>query len=265
MAKMFGKRERSVPAPPQHDPISSIAAAPLPRHAGPPASSTPLADQLAKGGPGVNAGYVVLPRSLAEQMPLPWQQQLVSLLAQFHQAHRNLSWPLYRVLPSREEKLVDLDEEQLAEAGYLVEIDSEGEMVYRERNGRKVDDPENTTVLVSCLDPIVVARRGGGSAPVRPESPPDDWAAPLPRTPAPMNIGPQPVWSTVPDKAASPPGPPRPAGRSMAQEGESRPVDWFAATPDAGPAEENGPTQEDGATDFGPTGDPIERPYRQDS
>lgn len=223
MAKMFGKREKSAPAP-QHDPISGIAAAPLPRHAGPPASSTPLADQLAKGGPGVNAGYLVLPRSLAEQMPLPWQQQLVSLLAQFHHTHRHLSWPLYRVLPSREERLVDLDEEQLAEAGYLVEIDSEGEMVYRERNGRKVADPENTTVLVSCLDPIVARQRQGATAGSRTEQPPADRAAPAP---APMNIGPEPVWPAVPSKA--PPAPPAPRGE---------------------PA------------DFGPTGDPIERPYR---
>jgi hypothetical protein len=58
------------------------------------------------------------------------------------------------VVPSRYERLVDLDEEQLAEAGYLMEIDSDGEIVYRGRNGVPVDNPEQTTALVSVLDPI---------------------------------------------------------------------------------------------------------------
>ncbi len=241
---MFGKRDKSGPRQPQHDPISSFAAAPLPRHAGPPASSTPLADHLARGGPGVDQGYVVLPRSLAEQMPLPWQQQLTGLLAQFHQTHRDLSWPLYRVVPSREEKLVDLDEEQLAEVGYLVEIDAQGEMVYRERNGRKVERPEETTVLVSCLDPIATGRPGAPSAQATGQSPATGQGgvppAPPPRAPAPMNIGPQPVWSTVPDKARTPQ--------------QSR--DWFTEPADDEPASPDEPAE------FGPTGEPIERPYR---
>src|SRR2546423_12540736 len=147
VGKKFGKRRKS-------EPRDLFGAPPPPRPSGPPASSTPLADYLRNGWPGVDEGYVVLPRSLAESMSLPWQQQLAGLLSQFHQAHRGLSWPVYRVVPSRYEKLVDLDEEQLAEAGYLVEIDADGEMIYRERSGRKVSEPEHTTVLVSCLDPI---------------------------------------------------------------------------------------------------------------
>jgi hypothetical protein len=100
----------------------------------------PLRDYLESSRkPGVSQGYVVLPRSLAEGMPLPWQQQMAHLL---------------RVVPSRRERLVDLDEEQLAEVGCFVEIDVDGELVYRERNGKRIEDPENQTVLVSCLDPI---------------------------------------------------------------------------------------------------------------
>ncbi|HWE90661.1 MAG TPA: hypothetical protein VG317_14460 [Pseudonocardiaceae bacterium] len=128
---------------------------PIPRPSGPPASSAPLRDYFGSGPrPGVDDGYVVLPLSLAEAMPLPWQHQMTYLLAEFHRAFGHLSWPIYRVVPSRHEKLVDLDEEQLAEAGYLVEIDANGELVYRERSGRRVDNAESTTVLVSCLDPI---------------------------------------------------------------------------------------------------------------
>jgi hypothetical protein len=127
---------------------------PIPRPAGRPASSTPLRDYLNSTNQGVDAGYAVVPRSLAESMPLPWQQQFATLMAEFHQAFAHLQWPVYRVVPSRYERLVDLDEEQLAEAGYLMEIDSDGEIVYRSRNGAKVDNPEQTTALVSVLDPI---------------------------------------------------------------------------------------------------------------
>jgi hypothetical protein len=87
-------------------------------------------------------------------MPLPWQQAMVQILAEFHQAFGHLDWPEYRVVPSRREMLVNLDEEQLAEAGYLVEMDLDGDLVYRERNGRRIENPEETEVLVSCLDPI---------------------------------------------------------------------------------------------------------------
>jgi hypothetical protein len=128
---------------------------PIPRPAGPPASSTPLRDYLSGGPlPAVTDGYAVLPRSLAEGMPLGWQQQMAHLLAEFHQAFGHLSWPVYRVVPSRYELLVDLDEDQLAEAGYLVEIDGDGEVVYRSRGGQRVPEPDKTRVLVSCLDPI---------------------------------------------------------------------------------------------------------------
>ncbi|KAA2263841.1 hypothetical protein F0L68_09240 [Solihabitans fulvus] len=127
---------------------------PIPRPAGPPASSTPLRDYLNHARLGVDQGYAVLPRSLVEGMPLPWQQQLTHLLAEFHQVYAHLNWPVYRVVPSRHERLVDLDEDQLAEVGCLVEIDTDGELVYRERNGQRIENPEDKTVLVSCLDPI---------------------------------------------------------------------------------------------------------------
>lgn len=150
----------------------------IPRPAGPPASSTPLRDYLTgRPLPGVDPGYAVLPRSLAESMPLPWQQQMTHLLAEFHQAFGHLSWPVYRVVPSRYEKLVDLDEEQLAEAGFLVEIDTDGELVYRERSGRRVANADQATVLVSCLDPI--PQQSGhvppAPAPQPPPGPQQQW------------------------------------------------------------------------------------------
>lgn len=128
---------------------------PIPPHVGPPASSTPVRDFLVRDQhPGVSEGYVVLPRSLVEGMPLPWQQAMAQILAEFHQSYGHLSWPEYRVVPSRREKLVNLDEDQLAEVGCIVEIDVDGELVYRERSGRRIENPEDAEVLVSCFDPL---------------------------------------------------------------------------------------------------------------
>jgi hypothetical protein len=126
----------------------------IPRPTDRPASTTPLRDHLEMAKLGVDDGYVVLPRSLAEEMPLPWQQQMAFLIDELHRTYGDLPWPVYRVVPSRPERLVDLDETQLAEAGYLLEIDSRGELVYRDRNDAVVSDPQSTEVLVSCLDPI---------------------------------------------------------------------------------------------------------------
>lgn len=129
---------------------------PIPRPVGPPASSTPLRDFLAHGGPGITHSYAVLPRALLEEMPLPWQNALVQIMAELHQAYAHLPWPAYRVVPSRRERLVNLDEEQLAEAGYLVEIDADGEVVYRGRGGGPpIADPESVEVLISCPDPLL--------------------------------------------------------------------------------------------------------------
>ncbi|OLZ57067.1 hypothetical protein [Amycolatopsis keratiniphila] len=215
MARKFGRRGKPAAGAGQEvDPRDLFGTAQPARQAARPASSTPLADQLNQGWPGVDPGYVVLPRSLAEGMSLPWQQQMAALLAQFHQENGRLAWPIYRVVPSRYEKLVDLDEEQLAEAGYLVEMDTEGEMIYRERSGRKVEDPANTTVLVSCLDPIPKPSQ-------RQAPPPPSQAAPPatgqpPRAPAPMNIGPAPVWRTV-TPPSGPPAPPLPGNHGAPQ------------------------------------------------
>ncbi|MGH3766934.1 MAG: hypothetical protein ACRDS0_04455 [Pseudonocardiaceae bacterium] len=136
------------------------ASEPISRPAGRPVPASPLRDHLELAKLGVDEGYVVVPRSLAEGMPLPWQQQMAYLLDELHKTHGDLPWPVYRVVPSRVERLVDLDEAQLAEAGYLLEIDSSGELVYRDRDDAVVPDPQSTQVLVSCPDPIDTPRTG---------------------------------------------------------------------------------------------------------
>ncbi len=146
---------------------------PIPPHMGRPASSSPVRDYLRTPHPGTPENYVVMPKSLVEAMPLPWQHAMVQILAEFHQAYGHLNWPEYRVVPSRRERLVNLDEEQLAEAGYLVEIDVDGELVYRERSGRRIDNPEDTEVLVSVMDPIPADYRNANQ-----DTPPRGFPAP---------------------------------------------------------------------------------------
>jgi hypothetical protein len=194
-------------------------------------------------------------------MSLPWQQQMAALLAQFHQQHSRLAWPIYRVVPSRYEKLVDLDEEQLAEAGYLVEIDTEGEMVYRERSGRKVEEPRSTTVLVSCLDPIP---RPAGSpppqaAPTTREAPSPPASTPPARAPAPMNIGPAPVWRTVTPPSTTPP-PPMPV--QPVQQNPTPPPPPVPVPPEE-PVVEPEPELDESQMDTPPRGFPLPQPNPQ--
>ncbi|WP_024877554.1 hypothetical protein [Saccharomonospora piscinae] len=235
MAKKWGRRSRAkspVVVPQAFDVESAFPPAASRQGRGrAPVSSTPLADQLGGDAPGVSEHYVVLPRSLAEDMPLPWQQQLASLLGQFHDTHRGLSWPTYRVVPSRPERLVDLDEEQLAEAGYLVELDADGELVYRDRTGRRVTDPEATVALVPCLDPIAARREAASPA----DSPEPADPAPRGRArpgAAPMNIGPQPVWRTTPTATTA-------TTANTATTAQSRP----SAPPPPHPTQPPNPTQ----------------------
>jgi hypothetical protein len=201
---------------------------PIPRPTGPPASSAPVRDYLASPRPGADAVYVVVPRSLAEAMPLPWQQQMAYLLSEFHQAFSHVTWPTYRVVPSRYEKLVDLDEEQLAEVGAMVEIDTDGDVVYRDRAGRVIEHPDQTTVLVACLDPI---------PPPQPGPPPPGMPPPGAPQPGPLStFGTQPPHIVVPSADEEPP---------------ETPPNGFPA-PDPGPAAPGQP--------FGPTGHQQRRP-----
>src|SRR3954468_15722144 len=97
-----------------------------------PASTTPVQDYLDRPARGATADHLVVPRSLAQSMPLRWQQVFVGLLADLHDAYAELPWPDYKVVPSRWERLVDLDEEQLQAAGYVTELDAEGDLEYRD-------------------------------------------------------------------------------------------------------------------------------------
>lgn len=125
-----------------------------------PASTTPVKDYLDRPVHGVTEDHLVVPRSLAQSMPLRWQQVFVGLLADLHDAYAHLPWPDYRVVPSRQELLVDLDEEQLRAAGYHADLGPDGELEYRDAADRLVEDPENHRVLAPIDDPLPPASAG---------------------------------------------------------------------------------------------------------
>ena len=58
----------------------------------PPASTTPVQDYLDRPAPGATEDHLVVPRSLAQSMPLRWQQVFVGLLADLHDAYGHLPW-----------------------------------------------------------------------------------------------------------------------------------------------------------------------------
>jgi hypothetical protein len=93
-------------------------------------------------------------------MPLRWQQVFVGLLADLHDAYAELPWPDYRVVPSRWERLVDLDDEQLRAAGYVTDLDADGHLEYRDGADEPVADPERHKVLAPIDDPLPRASRG---------------------------------------------------------------------------------------------------------
>ncbi|HEY1970595.1 MAG TPA: hypothetical protein VGH89_21760 [Pseudonocardia sp.] len=124
------------------------------------ASTTPVRDYADTPCPGASPDYLVVPRALAQSMPLRWQQELIGLLADLHDAYRHLNWPEYRVVPSRQEVLTNLDEQQLAATGYIADLDAGGELVYLDADERPVERPDTRLVLAPISDPIPAASAG---------------------------------------------------------------------------------------------------------
>lgn len=124
-----------------------------------PASTTPVQNYLDAPAPGATADHLVIPRSLLQSMPLRWQQVFVGMLADLHDAYGHLPWPDYVVVPSRWERLADLDEEQLAAVGYYPDLGPDGELQYRDATDTVVSDPGHR-VLAPVDDPLPPAAAG---------------------------------------------------------------------------------------------------------
>jgi hypothetical protein len=137
--------------------MSDFARQPLSPRPGPVASTTPLRDHLAQPGlPGVLEDYLVLPRVLAEAMPLAWQTQLATLLAELHHAYRGAPWPGYAVAALLPVPLTGCNEEQLAAVDVQADLDDDGaQLTYRDRRtGAVIEHPDTQTVLVKVADPL---------------------------------------------------------------------------------------------------------------
>jgi hypothetical protein len=132
---------------------------PAPRGASP-ASATPVRDYADSPCLGASADYLVIPRSLAQSMPLRWQQVFVGLLADLHDAYRQLEWPIYQVVPSRHELLTDLDEDQLRAVGYVADLDADGNLVIKDSAERPIPNPHTVRALAPITDPIPPASAG---------------------------------------------------------------------------------------------------------
>jgi hypothetical protein len=125
-----------------------------------PASTTPVQDYLDRAVPGASADYLVIPRALAQSMPLRWQQVFVGLLTDLHDAYGHLTWPEYRVVPSRWEIVSDLDEGQLAIAGIHADLGPDGGLEYRDIDERLITDPRRHRVLAPVEDPLPLPSAG---------------------------------------------------------------------------------------------------------
>lgn len=123
-----------------------------------PASTAPVADYLAQRRPGVSVDgrYVVLPRSVLDHLPLPLQHQLAGVLSAVHQLTAHAPWPqAYRVNAIGWRPVETMVEHELREIGHVAELDSDGELVHRDRTGQRLTSDQLARPMpVSIPDPL---------------------------------------------------------------------------------------------------------------
>lgn len=115
-----------------------------------------------------------MPRSLAQSMPLRWQQVFVGLLTDLHEAYPDVVWPEYVVSAVRAEPLTELDDAQLATHGYVTELGPDGDLEYRDVHDRVVSGSLPVRVEVpDTVPPASAGRCRGDRRPALiPEGPP---------------------------------------------------------------------------------------------
>lgn len=121
------------------------------------------------------SNYLVLPRTLLQSMPEPWQHQFTAMLGQLSSAFSHVPQPeAYKVAAAEEHIVREMTPEQLARAGITTEDGpcredhdhgaSEGadcwpEVTYTdEAAGREMDPHER--VLIPVQDPVPHYNRG---------------------------------------------------------------------------------------------------------
>ncbi len=129
----------------------------------------------------------MVPRSLAQSMPLRWQQVFVGLLADLHDAYgRPARGPSTRWCRAAGSVLVDLDDEQLSAAGLPRRPRRRRAAgVPRRRRRTPVPDPEQHRVLAPVDDPLPPGVGGPRrAAPAPPRCKPPSWVVSGTRSPA---------------------------------------------------------------------------------
>ncbi len=104
-----------------------------------------------------------------ERLPLRLQQQIVQVLAEVHRGAAGYPWPQgYRVTAVQWRPIGELVEGELREIGVDASLDADGDLVHRDRNGRRLTADELAkTVPVSSPDPLYTAGGSPNSTAVR--------------------------------------------------------------------------------------------------
>ena len=124
-----------------------------------------MQDYLDRAVPGASADYLVIPRALAQSMPLRWQQVFVGLLTDLHDAYGHLTWPEYRVVSSRWEIVPISTKGSSLSRGIHADLGPDGGLEYRDIDERLITNPERHRVLAP-VDPLPLpseGRRGGAA------------------------------------------------------------------------------------------------------
>lgn len=127
-----------------------------------PASATPVANYLSQPRPGltVDGRYLVLPRIILENLPLPVQHQVATMLNTIHTLTTTppvpARWPAgYRVNAVVWRPVGEMVEGELREVGVIAELDTEGELVHRDKSGKQLTHDElSRQAPVSSPDPL---------------------------------------------------------------------------------------------------------------
>jgi hypothetical protein len=187
--------------------------------------------------------HFVVPRTLAQSMPIDWQLQFVECMEQLDTAFAHLPRPeAYKVIAGREALVGELDDDELRAAGVNIDryagerppsrLDGQAlekwqadhaqdEPTYYDDNDNELD--RHTRVVVPTPDPIPHYNRGRTYLPpnlgddIEPDAPPRGVVVQL-RVPLPVPVRDLPALTRTASRAAAAHGV-NPAVVTMAQDG----------------------------------------------
>lgn len=104
------------------------------------------------------ANYLALPRSLMQSMPVAWQERMVAVLEELHDAYAHIEHAeAYIVEPARESTYGYLDQDDLRRLGVHRSEENDGVRYF---DARGHEHGEYDRVLVPADDPVPHYNRG---------------------------------------------------------------------------------------------------------